>query len=512
MHQHDSIHIPGYDIKYEIGRGGMATVYLAIQRVLERKVAVKVLDETSDDSHLVQFFKREGRIIAQLSHPNIMTIYDGGFTEDHRLFLSIEYLEGGTLKNRIKRGLSINSIIEIIEAVAQALAYMHYEGVIHRDVKPSNILFRKNGTPVLTDFGIAKEFGSTAIHTKIGFAMGSPAYMSPEQLMGEKATIQSDLYSLGCVFYEMLTSHPLHESGKSVGELLKGSQNPVPELPDQYSDLQIIVDKLLARRSWDRYQSADDFLEDIDFFKINHFGIKNLEKGVKNTSILNLAGNKIENFFNKKKLFLSKKIFIFLFILFSIIIFNNDLIKEKKYAQEVALISEIKTDQIDHEKQSVAGLLKQADSQLKSGYLTTNEFGPKSAESSYRQVLKLNPGNAEALTGLQSITSEYEKRARQRFETGQVQESLEPIYQGWAVVPGHPGLEKIHQMVVRQQQADHYLSGALEAQRRGEYLSSLLQIEKGLVLVPGHQGLIRLRLEVRQDFNKGQQKPNGRVP
>lgn len=152
--------IAGYEIDCEIGRGGMATVYRATQQSLQRQVAIKVLMQELDEaSETAQRFKKEGHILARLLHPNIVTIYDVGITENNRLYLSIEYLSGGTLRERIRQGLSFDSAIYIVQCIAKALGYAHTNGVIHRDIKPSNIMFRYDNTPVLTDFGVARVSG-----------------------------------------------------------------------------------------------------------------------------------------------------------------------------------------------------------------------------------------------------------------------------------------------------------------------------------------------------------------
>ena len=173
--------IVGYEIDCEIGRGGMATVYRATQQSLQRQVAVKVLvQELDDGSEMAQRFKKEGHILARLLHPNIVTIYDVGITENNQLYLSIEYLSGGTLRERIRQGLSLDSAIYIARCMAKALGYAHSKGIIHRDIKPSNIMFRYDDTPVLTDFGVARVSESNTIQTAVGLMVGSPGYMSPE--------------------------------------------------------------------------------------------------------------------------------------------------------------------------------------------------------------------------------------------------------------------------------------------------------------------------------------------
>lgn len=186
----------------------MATVYLAIQESLDRQVALKVMQSNLlRDENFTERFLKEGRIIAQFQHPQIITIYDFGSHDSHYYF-SMEFLPEGTLAQQIERGLSLERALDIIKLIAGALAYAHRRGVIHRDIKPQNILFRQDGTPVLSDFGIAKMVDTDTQLTAPGLAIGSPVYMSPEQITGQKLDSRSDLYSLGIVFYEMLARRP----------------------------------------------------------------------------------------------------------------------------------------------------------------------------------------------------------------------------------------------------------------------------------------------------------------
>jgi len=292
--------IPGYEIEYEIGRGGMATVYRAVQQSLGRQVAIKVLArEADDDDDFVQRFKKEGRILAQLLHPNIVTIYDVGISENNRLFLSIEYLSGGTLSDRMKLGLSFDSAVQIMRAIARALGYAHERGIVHRDVKPSNIMFRHDGTPVLTDFGVARVVESKTMHTMAGLTIGSPGYMSPEQAMGESATIQSDLYSLGVVVYEMLAGKRLYEAENQISVTLKHLQDPIPNLPKQYAHLQPVINRLLAKKSTDRYKNTREFLEALDAIVPSDTGTQpKITTDVKNQSLVEVTTGKIYNLIN----------------------------------------------------------------------------------------------------------------------------------------------------------------------------------------------------------------------
>lgn len=189
--------IPGYKIQREIGKGGMATVYLAIQESLGRPVVLKVMGTNLETTpEFSKRFLNEGHVLASLSHPNIITIFDIGIAEDF-LYISMEYLGGGSLALRIAQGMTPEGALDIVRQIGTALAFAHARGVVHRDVKPANILYRDDGTPVLTDFGIAKQAGDSEL-TSTGTILGSPYYMSPEQAEGRvELDGRSDIYKIG---------------------------------------------------------------------------------------------------------------------------------------------------------------------------------------------------------------------------------------------------------------------------------------------------------------------------
>jgi serine/threonine-protein kinase PpkA len=261
------IQIPGYTIIRELGRGGMATVYLARQDRLGRQVALKVMQPqaTAADDFTTRFMK-EGRIVARLQHPQIVTIYDLDTVGDVYYF-SMEFLPNGTLADQITRGLSTHRAVDITRQIARALSVAHDQGVIHRDVKPQNILFRADGTPVLTDFGIARAAGggAEATHlTAFGMVIGSPRYMSPEQSTSKPIDARSDLYSLGVVFYEMLTGELPYTADDVVSLAMKHCTAPIPRLPESLARFQPILDKLLAKDPGDRFGSGQELIEALD--------------------------------------------------------------------------------------------------------------------------------------------------------------------------------------------------------------------------------------------------------
>ncbi|BAV75750.1 serine/threonine protein kinase PpkA [Pseudomonas chlororaphis subsp. aurantiaca] len=256
--------IPGYAIERELGEGAMATVYLATQRSLERKVALKVMAAAlAADRSFCERFLREGKTLARLSHPHTVTIYDIG-NVGHFYYMAMEYLPNGTLKERIAEGLSPQQGLVYLRQIALALGYAHAQGLVHRDVKPANILFRANGSAVLSDFGIAKSLEDHTQFTQAGFAVGTPSYMSPEQARGQQIDGRTDLYALGVVLYEILTGKLPYIGSDSLSTALAHLTEPLPELPIAHDRYQGILRKLLAKDPAERFADADALIAALD--------------------------------------------------------------------------------------------------------------------------------------------------------------------------------------------------------------------------------------------------------
>lgn len=251
------------------GSGGMARVYRAHDNVLGRDIALKVLREQyAEDEEFARRFRREARSAAALSHPNIVPIYDLGRSEDGTYYIVMEYVSGGTLKERIiGRGpLEPHTAASMALQIARALGAAHKHGTIHRDVKSQNVLVTETGDVKVADFGIARAASATAV-TRTNFILGTANYMSPEQAMGEEVGPRSDLYSLGVVLYEMLTGEVPYRADTPVGIAMKHVSEPPrapreanPEVPEGTSAL---VVKLLAKRPEDRYRDAAELVEDL---------------------------------------------------------------------------------------------------------------------------------------------------------------------------------------------------------------------------------------------------------
>lgn len=254
--------IPGYRIEEKIAEGGMAAVYRAIQESLMRPVALKVLKEADDPSFSRRFLE-EGRIIAALRHPNIITIFDIGVAAVAN-FISMELVEGGDLDDRIEAGLKPEEAIAIIRKLAECLQFVHGKGVVHRDIKPGNILFRADAEPLLTDFGIAKQLNAKNKLTLDGTALGSPYYLSPEQSQGKKVDGRADIYSLGIVLYEMLTGKLPFEGKAPIDTILMHLQEPLPRLRKSLHHFQPLLDRMTAKDPKGRYRDCAALLLALD--------------------------------------------------------------------------------------------------------------------------------------------------------------------------------------------------------------------------------------------------------
>ena len=257
------IEIPGYELQRELGVGGMATVYLAVQTSLQRKVAIKVMRRAGADENFEQRFLIEGRAMAKLPHRNIVGVFDIVQAADIN-YIAMEYLAGGTLVEHLRKGVSLGEAISVVVQIAEALQLAHDNGIVHRDLKPANIMFRDAHTPVLTDFGIAQhqEAQSTRL-TQAGMMVGTPTYMSPEQASDQPLDGRSDQYSLGVMFYEMLTGAPPFEGSSPLTVAIAHIQTPPPPLPSQFLQFQPVMDRLLAKRPDHRYNDLREFVREL---------------------------------------------------------------------------------------------------------------------------------------------------------------------------------------------------------------------------------------------------------
>lgn len=263
-------HLGRYEIISEIGQGAMGLVYRAKDPLIDRVVAIKTINLNQAMEEREEYearFYQEARAAGRLSHHNIVTIYDVGKSGDVA-YIAMEFLEGRELRDVLNERsvLPLGQVLDIVAQVAQGLAYAHDHGIVHRDVKPSNIMIQKDGHVKITDFGIAR-MASASVRTQTGMVLGSPKYMSPEQVMGKLTDQRSDIFSLGIMLYEMLTGRPPF-SGENVNAIMYQTLNASPPQPSSLNPavpdmLNFIVAKALAKKLDDRYQNARDFADDL---------------------------------------------------------------------------------------------------------------------------------------------------------------------------------------------------------------------------------------------------------
>ena len=259
-----------YKIISEIGQGAMGVVYKAVDPIIDRTVAIKTINLNLSKAELEEYearFQQEIKAAGRLNHPNIVTIYDVGKTEQVA-YMAMEFLEGQELKDLITSGNlpSADQVVDIISQVADGLSFAHQQDIVHRDVKPSNIMVLKNNLAKITDFGIAR-LPNSAVKTMTGLILGSPRYMSPEQVIGKAIDARSDIFSLGVVLYEALTGVAPFD-GDNVNAIMYSTVNTTPPAPSAHNRsvppmLDLIVAKAMAKLLEDRYQSVKELADDL---------------------------------------------------------------------------------------------------------------------------------------------------------------------------------------------------------------------------------------------------------
>ncbi|MBE2293992.1 MAG: protein kinase, partial [Phycisphaerales bacterium] len=548
--------IPGYQIEHELGQGGMAIVYLAIQESLRRPVALKVIKPvlTTDEEFAIRF-QREGRLIAQLNDPHIVTVYDIA-SHDGTYYLSMEYLGGGTLQQRIRAGLSPSEVLIISRAIVGALSYAHERSIIHRDIKPQNILFRENGTPVLTDFGIAKTLGSNTIMTRTGLSIGTPRYMSPEQIRGQEVDPRADLYSFGVLFYEMLTGNVPYAAEDSFALAMMHVTAATPELPPRLSAYQPLLNKLLDKDPNRRFQRGQDFIAALDALEAGRTDeLLRLTRIDSPTVGTDSRARRPRPFTWKTGMAVAAVVLVGTVAGSGTYLYLQQP-TPPPLADSIAPPSPPATDTTAQQREAVEPQLIAARQQQQAGAL-------KEALAHVEEGLGQAPHHAELLALREEINQQLaearaqgeqqqqmELQAEQLLEQAQRAQqednldiSLVYIEQGLGAMPKHSGLLALKQEVLahktereqqeesarqqvettqhqeeqrqaeerraekhqaeqrqaeeRQRQAEEFLARALDDQRNQAYESSLLQIEQGLQQVPKHPRLLALRTEVR---------------
>jgi serine/threonine-protein kinase len=257
-----------YELEKLVGSGGMSNVFRAHDRLLERTVALKILHEqyTRDDDY-VERFRREARAVAKLAHPNIVTVIDRG-EQDGRQFIVFEYVDGQNLKELTRSGpLEVHEAIGLTLQVARALSFAHDRGLVHRDVKPQNVLLNEDGQAKVTDFGIARSLDVHGV-TQTGTVLGTSDYIAPEQARGQKVDPKTDIYSLGAVLYELLVGEVPFAGDNFVAVAMRHVNEPVPSVldarPDCPARLDLAIQRAMAKDPDDRFQSMDELVAELE--------------------------------------------------------------------------------------------------------------------------------------------------------------------------------------------------------------------------------------------------------
>jgi len=257
-----------YELKHVVGTGGMSSVYCARDTLLERDVALKILHEHfGEDDDYVERFRREARAAAQLSHPGIVTVIDRG-EEDGRQFIVFEFVDGETLKELVERGgpMPVRRALELGLEIGRALAFAHQQGLVHRDVKPQNVLLNGDGRAQVTDFGIARTLDAVG-HTETGTVLGTSHYIAPEQARGERVDAQTDVYSFGVLLYELLAGEVPYAGDNFLTVAMKHVNEPVPSLLERRTDcplrLASLIERCMAKEPAERPASMDEVVAEL---------------------------------------------------------------------------------------------------------------------------------------------------------------------------------------------------------------------------------------------------------
>lgn len=259
-----AINVEGYKLIKKLGEGGMSEVFLADELTTGAQHVLKLLpiavEGDENGGEMMDRFLQEFALVSQIDHPNVARIHHQGFSE-HHAYIAMEYFPGSDLRELIARGIAANVAVAILLQVAGALTAVHAQGIVHRDMKPDNVMIRSDGSLGLADFGIAKQLGSGVNRTKHGEVFGTPYYLAPEQALGLPVDQRTDIYSLGVLFFEMLTGKRPFQADNAQALMYQHVNAPIPRLPANLAVYQGVIDKMMAKKNIDRFANANDLID-----------------------------------------------------------------------------------------------------------------------------------------------------------------------------------------------------------------------------------------------------------
>lgn len=429
--------IPGYPIQRELGRGSRSIVYLAVQEALGRPVALKVWAPSwLRDPGLKAQFLKAGRALAELNHSHIVPLYEVGYLAD-QLFIVMEYVPGGTLSEKLRAGWSFSRSIQTAKEIAEALAYAHRRGIVHGNIKPSNILFRSEDQALLSDFRVVETAAGESSLTAPSMTFSTLRYLSPEQVRGEAVDARSDLYSFGLLFYDMLMVEGVKGEGAHATTPLVDLTASLPGLPRERAFLQPVLDRLLTKDPKRRFADARQFIQALEETLANYQGASKRANG----PALADRPRPIRTE-NERRRQAGSRVGIRRWVGWgSVFVIVG--------AVAGFLLQSFPKPPLDSETpQSVQQLFRHADRQMAAGHL----IEPKSdnAMETYFAVLEIAPENEAALTGLRDIADRLERLAQAKQRDGDVNGCLTLIEQGLRADPQHAGLRSLQQTVMDQ--------------------------------------------------------------
>lgn len=439
------LEIPGLRILKEIGRGGMARVYLAMQESLQRPVAVKLLDNP-DTPGFHERFMNEGRYLAALSHSNIVDVFDVGESEG-KYYIVMEYLPGGDLKRRIQRGMTPGMALKVAVRIAGCLDYLHEKGIVHRDLKPSNILFRADSNPVITDFGIAKLLRDRGDLTMGGSILGSPSYLSPEQAgFAGEVDGRSDLYSLGVILYEMLTGERPYKGENFAAIIMAHHKDPIPKLPGSLFQYQSIIERLLSKSMEERYPNGMEMIQAVRGLftdEIHHLPGWSEQGAAQYPAVKAQVEEQL--IWNSGRSWFRDLLIIVLLFSADVLLPFDDLQLEPAVGEvtsEPALSTAYRPSATQRPDKPQ---LNDLDQLLRLAYKRMDSLRlsyPKgdSAYDYFQEILKLDPDNKAAKAGIRQIVRWYIDKAEQALSENNVKRAKSYISRGKNINQSHPRL------------------------------------------------------------------------